>query len=135
VYGDGRQQRDYIYVDDVIATFLLAAMNHSCYGRTFNLGGMEPISIASAARLIADLSASPRIRFVPWPESHLRVETGDYRTDLNELIRHIPMPPQTPLAKGLQRSLNHYRVELEKVSSATAAPIPDRELLVERHHA
>jgi UDP-glucose 4-epimerase len=134
VYGDGRQQRDYIYVDDVIAAFLLAAMNETCHGQTLNLGGMEPISIASAARLIAELAVSPGVRFVPWPQRELRVETGDYRTDLNELMRRIAMPPQTRLADGFQRSLVHYRGELAKVSSVTTEPIPEQVLSMGQHH-
>lgn len=133
VYGDGQQQRDYIYVDDVISAFLLAAMNDDCQGMALNLGGLEPTSLASAARLIAELAGSPGVRFVPWPDRDFRVETGDYRTDLSELLRRISMPEQTGLVDGLRRSVDHYRNE---VASTTAAPTPEtQQFLVERQHA
>ena len=39
IFGDGKQVRDFTYVDDVVEALLLAATNEECYGVYFNLGG------------------------------------------------------------------------------------------------
>lgn len=109
IYGDGGQQRDYIYVDDVIAVFLLCAMHEHCYGQTFNLGGRHSISLGSAAQLVAQLAGGTPVHFVPWPQEYQAVETGDYCTDLSKIDRYLTLPPQTSLAEGLARTLDHYR--------------------------
>jgi UDP-glucose 4-epimerase len=111
VYGDGRQIRDYIFVEDVIAAFLLAATEEKCFGETLNLGGKATISLADAARQIAALAGNTPVSFRPWPVEARAVETGDYCTDSSRLHQLMDLPPPTPWREGLSRSLDFYRNE------------------------
>jgi len=111
VYGDGKQIRDYIYVEDVVGAFLLAATEEKCFGEIFNLGGETVISLADAAREIATLGGSTPISFKPWPEEAQAVETGDYHTDSTRLHEFLKLPPATPWTAGLSESLQFYRNE------------------------
>jgi nucleoside-diphosphate-sugar epimerase len=111
IYGNGCQQRDYIYIDDVITAFLLCAIHEKCYGQTFNLGGRDSISIKTAVERIAWLAGGTPVHFEPWPQDYKAVETGNYRTDLRKIDSYLALPPPTPFEEGLSRTLDFYRKE------------------------
>jgi UDP-glucose 4-epimerase len=56
IYGDGKQTRDYIYIDDCIAAFMAAAD----YGKagTWNIGTGSEINVMELAELVTALTGS-----------------------------------------------------------------------------
>jgi UDP-glucose 4-epimerase len=126
VYGDGRQQRDFIFVDDAIAAFLFAAARAEARGQTYNLGGPQSISLAAAALRIADLAGGTPVRFEPWPNRCQLVETGDYRSDTRKIRGHLPLPAPISLEEGLRRTLVFYRRRPDPadLQSAARAGVP-----------
>jgi UDP-glucose 4-epimerase len=54
IYGDGKQTRDYVYVDDCVAAFLAAAD----YGKagTWNIGAGTEVNVLDLAELVARLT-------------------------------------------------------------------------------
>lgn len=109
IYGAGEQQRDYIYVDDAISTFLLCAMHTMCHDQVFNLGGRNRISIRTAVQQIAQLAGDTPVYFEPWPKDYKSVETGDYYTDLSKIDSCLTLPAQMPFEEGLARTISFYR--------------------------
>jgi len=109
IFGDGAQRRDYIYVDDVIAAFLLAPTNHACTGEVFNLGGAAPIRIASAVKTISRLAGNSPVEFADWPEEYRKVETGDYLTDLSKIERLLDFRPRTSFEEGIRMTVKWHR--------------------------
>lgn len=62
LYGDGRQVRDVLYIDDLLDAFLLARANASrLAGNAFNIGGgpERTTSLLELLDLIAELNGSP----------------------------------------------------------------------------
>ncbi len=112
IYGDGRQKRDYIHVEDVIAALLLCPMRAAARNRIFNLGGRIPISLASVAEIIAKAAGGTPIHFVPWPEDYKAVETGDYLSDLTQIDEALGLPAQMDLARGMALALRSYSGEI-----------------------
>lgn len=108
LFGDGSQRRDYIFVGDVIRGFLLLPIWERCWNETFNVGGLESVSIRAAADQIAQLTGT-KIKIVPWPDDFAAVETGDFRSDCSKLQSLTGFRPKTSLAEGLQRTLEFYR--------------------------
>lgn len=108
IYGDGKQRRDYIYVEDAIAAFLHCAAEPRCYGEKFNLGGRDSISIGDAAQQISRLAGGTPIHYEPWPHDYKKVETGDYETDMSKLDACLRLPPATSFEEGLKRTLAFY---------------------------
>ena len=50
IFGDGRQRRDFTYVDDAVDAFLLAGARPEADGEIFNLGGDPPIGASGPRR-------------------------------------------------------------------------------------
>jgi len=109
IYGDGRQRRDYIHVDDVIGVFLLSAIDENCRDRVFNLGGREAISLRDAAALIAQLAGAPEIQHVPWPAEEKSIESGDYLSSMVCLEQALELPDFLSFADGISKVLASYR--------------------------
>src|SRR3954454_4063661 len=69
LYGDGRQVRDILFVDDLVDAFLLAQRNMDRYaGTAFNIGGgpANPISVLELLNLIGQLTGErPDITIEP----------------------------------------------------------------------
>jgi nucleoside-diphosphate-sugar epimerase len=111
IYGDGRQKRDYIHIEDVIAAFLLCPLREAARNRVFNLGGRAPISLAEVAEIISEAAGGTPIHYVPWPADDKAVETGDYASDLTRINESLELPAQIDLVPGLGETLRMYRQE------------------------
>lgn len=109
IFGDGRQRRDYIYVDDAIAIMLRVAVDASCDGEIFNLGGRSIMAIVDAAETISELAGGSPVELIAWPDDYRIVETGDYFTDLSKLEAMLDLPEMTKFETGVRLSLDYYR--------------------------
>lgn len=58
IYGDGRQIREFSYVDDIIAG-TIAASRFGQAGASYNIGGGEPVALIDAVRTIEELLGRP----------------------------------------------------------------------------
>ena len=103
IYGDGRQVRDLLYVDDLVEAMLLArARIGDLQGRPFNLGGgpANAVSLLEILRLIEQLAgAPPQVRFGPW-------RPGDqlyYVSDTRALCARTGWRPAVDVGTGLAR--------------------------------
>ncbi len=81
VYGDGRQVRDLLYVDDVVTALILAEEKLGILrGRAFNLGGgpERTLSPRELVRLIAVLAGEPpRVQYEQWRPADQRYYVSD----------------------------------------------------------
>lgn len=83
IYGDGKQVRDVLFVDDLVDAFLLARERpREVAGRPFNMGGgpANTTSLLELLELVAELSgARPRVRFEDWRVADQRWYVSDPR--------------------------------------------------------
>lgn len=58
INGDGKQSRDFTYVDDVVNVNILAAMtnNKKCFGKTFNIGGGNSKSVNEVVAVLSQFT-------------------------------------------------------------------------------
>jgi UDP-glucose 4-epimerase len=83
VFGDGRQTRCFSYVADVVPALVKIAENTEAYGKAFNLGGTNEISILDLAERIVDLLDSPStISLVPYEQA--------YAAGYEDMRRRVP---------------------------------------------
>lgn len=67
VNGDGRQTRDFIFVDDVVRANLLAATNPKASGKIFNVGTGKRTRILDLIQIIQEIT-DKQLRIVPKPK-------------------------------------------------------------------
>jgi nucleoside-diphosphate-sugar epimerase len=103
VIGDGRQVRDFTYVDDAVEA-TLAAAERGRAGAIYNVGGGHPVELRDAIALIAELVGDPVTI------EHRATVAGEARRtacDGTLARRELGFAPQTPLGAGIARQFEH----------------------------
>lgn len=109
VFGDGRQVRDFNYVDDVVHALLLAASSDDANGRVFNLGADDPINLQDLAALLVEVNGGGKYELVPFPPERKSIDIGDYYSDYRLFRSKLGWMPKVALRDGLARTLAFYR--------------------------
>jgi len=104
VYGDGQQLRDYIFIDDLVEAFMLAADKHTA-GEIYNLGFGEGIKLKDMAKKIIDKVGKGRLVFEKWPGDYRKVETGSYVSDIKKIKNELGFLPKTSFDQGIERTI------------------------------
>jgi len=109
VFGEGDQQRDCLYVDDVVECLELAALTSDAAGQIFNVGNDERLSLAEIAQSVVDVVGRGRVEHVPWPPDRDAIDIGSYFGDSSKAKRLLGWEPRTPFAEGMARTVAFYR--------------------------
>jgi len=71
IYGDGKQQRCFLYVKDAVWGMIKLAFEDRAVGEIYNLGNPEAISINDLAKLVVKLSGSKStFQHIPYKECY-----------------------------------------------------------------
>jgi len=108
VYGDGRQVRDFNYVDDVVEALLQVAVDEEANGQVYNLGGDEPINLLHLAQLMVEIAGKGGYQLVPWPANRKRIDIGDYYGDYRKIRSKLGWCPRVSLQEGVRRTFRFY---------------------------
>ncbi|HET9532924.1 MAG TPA: NAD-dependent epimerase/dehydratase family protein [Blastocatellia bacterium] len=114
LYGDGSQERDFNYVEDVIDAMLLAAVSEKANGEIYNLGGDEPVSLRTLVELLIEVNQGGSYRLVPFPPEKKKIDIGDFYGDYSKINRELGWRPSTPLRKGIKETIDFYRENLSR---------------------
>lgn len=108
IYGDGKQLRDFNYVDDVVEAFVSATGNVELYGRAFNLGHPQQHSLLEFVEI---LSKKLDFQFdtVPFPEERKAIDIGDYYADYRLFNSLIGWNPDINLEEGIARTVDYFK--------------------------
>jgi UDP-glucose 4-epimerase len=87
IYGDGRQRRDYIFIDDAVEALLALALGDA--EGAYNVGTGVGTPIVEMARTIVDIAGSGRVEHGEWPPLAERIETGDFVADVSRIRRDL----------------------------------------------
>jgi len=83
VYGDGSQSRCFCHVDDVVDAMIRLVEHPNAYGKVFNIGGNEEVTMADLAKRVIALTGSPsEMTFVPYAEA--------YEEGFEDMERRVP---------------------------------------------
>jgi UDP-glucose 4-epimerase len=106
IFGDGRQTRDFTYVENVVQANLLAASAHGPAGQTFNVGSGIAVSLLDLLKELNEiLGTNVAPIFQP-------ARTGDVRDSLADISRSqavLGYEPAVSLVEGLRRTVEYYR--------------------------
>ena len=123
LYGDGRQQRDLNYVDDVVEALLLAGASEAADGEIFNLGGDEPMSVAELAAELIALTGRGVAVGVPFPPDRQLIDIGNFHASYAKIERALGWRPRTALRTGLARTVEFYQQHHAHYWSSHADPV------------
>ena len=83
IHGDGTQTRCFCYVGDVVRALVALLEHPEAFGRVFNIGGSEEVSIAELASRVTSITASAsKLRYVPYEEA--------YEEGFEDMQRRVP---------------------------------------------
>lgn len=112
VWG-GEQLRDFNYVDDVVDALLQAATQDIAFGKTYNLGANEVVSLVKLAEMIVHANGSGNFKVREFPVERKRIDIGDYYADDQLIRKDLGWSPKVPLDVGLKNTLDFYRKFLQ----------------------
>mgnify|MGYP000959941560 CR=1 FL=1 len=108
VFGDGKQLRDFNYVDDCVNALLLAGISDTTNGKVYNLGSSEVIGLKALAELIVDLGYGGTFKLIPFPPERKAIDIGDYYSDFNLIAQELGWKPKIAFEEGLRRTVEFY---------------------------
>lgn len=109
LFGDGGQQRDYLYIDDLVDAFLRAGFAETSRGRIYNIGDSKSVSILELAEMAVAAAGAGQIIRVPWPKEYRAIETGDYRSETSRAQQELGWKPFTEIREGIDRTVAFYK--------------------------
>jgi len=86
LYGDGSLKRTFSNVEDICNLISLSMHKDETINETFNIGG-ETFSLNEIASLIASKYDRTIIKYVPWKDEALKIESGDTIFDSTKIER------------------------------------------------
>lgn len=107
IYGDGDQERDFIYVDDVVEANIKAI--HGGHNRTMNIGTGIGTSVNRLYEILKE-----NLAFHHDAEQRPR-RHGDVHKiflDCREALEHLGWSPSTSLEEGLRKTVEYYSGEV-----------------------
>jgi CDP-paratose 2-epimerase len=124
IYGDGKQVRDALFVDDLVDAFLLARAGiHRLAGEAYNVGG-GPERTLSLLELLAMIEAlageKPAVEFAGWRAADQRW----YVSDARKLQAALGWSPVVGVPEGVRRLHAWLRGEERVTAAAQPAAAP-----------
>ena len=113
VFGDGKQRRDYNYVEDVLDALLIAASEKNAIGKAYNLGSPEPLSLEDTAKIICQKTEVGDYQMIPFPEDRKAIDVGDFICDYSAFRDQFGWEPKVIFEDGIQRSLEYFQKDIE----------------------
>lgn len=108
VYGDGKQKRDFTYIDDIAEATVLC-LNLEGY-KILNLGNDRPVELVYVINLIEEeMGKKAQIKWQP------RHPADVYSTwaDISESREYIGWYPKVSIEEGIKRTINWYKENIE----------------------
>lgn len=98
VYDDGRQERCFAHVDEVVECVFQLMQRSDVAGEIFNIGGDQPVSIRELAEeIIALVGEDVSIEYLPYHEA--------YGADFEDVRRRVPETSKLQKAIGMRPSM------------------------------
>ena len=98
VYGDGSQTRCFCYVGDIVDALIRLVDHPEAYGKVFNLGGQEEISMTDLAnRVISIADSKSKVRYMTYEEA--------YEEGFEDMQRRVPDTTRAQNLIGFQSTV------------------------------
>ena len=104
IYGDGKQTRSLMYIDDLINGILKMYFQQTHIG-PINLGNPDPVSIERLAREVIELTNSKsEILYAPSPDD----DPQEREPDISLAVEKLGWKPTIMRSEGLTRTIGYF---------------------------
>lgn len=108
IFGDGKQTRDYLYIDDIVEGLLLLAEKGRA-GEIYNMGSKEKVTFVEMVDAVLKEAGTGKKKHIPWPENYEKNETGDYFADTTKIKKDTGWEAKTNLKDGIKLMGEYYK--------------------------
>ncbi len=99
IFGDGTQTRCFCHVSDVVGGLVALSEHPDAFGKVFNLGGSEEISIDRLAKRVVALSGSgSQLEYIPYDHA--------YEEGFEDMARRVPDTTRANRLVGFEPSVS-----------------------------
>ena len=113
IFGDGKQRRDYNFVEDVIDALLIGATRTEAVGKVYNLGSPDPLSLEDTAKVMCKLTPGSAYEFVSFPKDRQAIDVGDFICDYSSFASSFGWEPRVSFEDGILRSFEYFKEEID----------------------
>lgn len=107
VFGEGKQKRNVIHVDDAVAALILASQSDKVNNHAIFAVGDEHYSLAEIAAATAE-HIGGQVKHVEWPIEKKTVEIGDAILSNKKIKQLLDWSPKVSLTEGLLKTKAYY---------------------------
>ena len=125
IHGDGRQTRDFIFVDDLVQAILRAAAVPEAAGHVFQIATSRETTIIELAELLVDVLEENGVTGVRLERGPRRI--GDVTrnfSDTSKALRVLGWRAEVPLREGLSRTVKWFMTSRPCILSACSSTGP-----------
>ena len=98
IFGEGTQTRCFCHVSDVVGGLVALSEHPEAFGKVFNLGGTEEISIGDLAERIIELAGSDsEVDYIPYDAA--------YEEGFEDMVRRVPNVDRARQLVGFEPSV------------------------------
>ena len=107
IYGDGKQTRDFTYVEDVVEANILASgtKNQKCFGEVFNIGAGKNISVNQITQKIIELIGG----YIKLIYGSPVIEPKHTLADIDKAKNILGWEPEYYLEMGLKETVSWFQ--------------------------
>ena len=107
IYGDGKQSRDFTYIDNVVQANLKAATaDERSAGQIMNIACGERIDLLDLARVINEILGT---KIAPVHEAERVGDVKHSLADISKAARLIGYEPEVLFGEGVKKTIEYYR--------------------------
>lgn len=108
IYGDGRQLRSVLYVDDAVSALMAAAEQPASVGQVYFASHTQQYSVREIAETIARVIGG-RVSYVEWPKARKSIEVGDAVIANDKITAGLGWQPRYSLEAGLKHTKRYFK--------------------------
>jgi len=108
VYGEGRQTRNVLYVDDAVSAMVLAAQSEESTGEVFFAVGDEHFSVSEIAEATVKYLGKGKVIYTDWPIGKKATDIGDAILSNKKIKKTLGWSPKINLESGLVQTKEYY---------------------------
>ncbi len=101
IYGEGKQNRNVMYVKDAVDLLYECAFHKEIFGNVYFAVHREHYSVMNIAQEIISVFGEGKIKKVEWPDVRKRIEIDNVIISSGKLYQDIKLEPKYNLRQGL----------------------------------